>query len=107
MTLEHITANFGKKSAVALANTLALKAGFNYGEITETFHEQYQVPKARLAPGRYRKITGNEALAMGMIAASELAGKTLVYASYPITPASDILHELAAQKSFGVITFQA
>jgi len=107
LTLDHIAQKFAKKPAVALANTLALKAGFNYGETTELFHEQYQVPKAKLAPGRYRKITGNEALAMGMIAAAELSGKMLVYCSYPITPASDILHNLAAEKHFGVTTFQA
>jgi 2-oxoglutarate ferredoxin oxidoreductase subunit alpha len=107
LTLDHIAAKFSKKPAVALANSLALKAGFNYGETTELFHEQYQVPKAKLAPGKYRKITGNEALAMGMIAASRLAGKPLVYCGYPITPASDILHNLAAQKHFGVTTFQA
>ncbi|MGA3067419.1 MAG: 2-oxoacid:acceptor oxidoreductase subunit alpha [Tepidisphaeraceae bacterium] len=107
MTLDHIAAKFTKKPAVALANSLALKAGFNYGETTELFHEQYQVPKAKLPPGQYRKITGNEALAMGMIAASRLSGKQLVYCSYPITPASDILHNLAAQKHFGVTTFQA
>jgi 2-oxoglutarate ferredoxin oxidoreductase subunit alpha len=107
LTLDHIAAKFSKKPSVALANSLALKAGYNYGETTELFHEQYQVPKAKLAPGVYRKITGNEALAMGMIAASKLAAKQLVYCSYPITPASDILHNLAAQKHFGVTTFQA
>ncbi len=92
---------------MAEANLLALKAGFNYGEITELFTEQYHVPKAKLPPGKYRKITGNEALAMGLIAASKLSGKQLVYCSYPITPASDILHNLAAEKHFGVLTFQA
>jgi 2-oxoglutarate/2-oxoacid ferredoxin oxidoreductase subunit alpha len=107
LTLDHIAAKFAKKPSVALANSLALKSGYNYGETTELFHEQYQVPKAKLAPGVYRKITGNEALAMGMIAASKLSGKQLVYCSYPITPASDILHNLAAQKHFGVTTFQA
>lgn len=107
LTLEHIRGKFAKKPAVAQANILALQAGYNYGETTELFHEHYQVPKAKLAPGRYRKITGNEAMAIGMIAASKLAGKQLVYASYPITPASDILHNLAAEKHFGVITFQA
>jgi 2-oxoglutarate/2-oxoacid ferredoxin oxidoreductase subunit alpha len=107
LTLDHIAAKFTKKPAVALANSQALKSGYNYGETTELFHEQYQVPKAKLAKGKYRKITGNEAMAMGMIAASKLSGKTLVYCSYPITPASDILHYLAAQKHFGVTTFQA
>ena len=107
-TLDHINAKFGvKKPVVAQANILALKAGFNYGETTELFVEQYQVPKAKLPAGKYRKITGNEATAMGMIAAAKLAGKELVYCSYPITPASDILHYLASQKNFGVVTFQA
>jgi 2-oxoglutarate ferredoxin oxidoreductase subunit alpha len=107
LTLQHINAKFAKKPLVAQANILALRAGFNYGETTELFHEQYQVPKAKLAPGKYRKITGNEAMAMGMIAASKLSGKNLIYCSYPITPASDILHNLAAEKHFGVMTFQA
>lgn len=107
LTFEHIRQKFAKKPAVAEANLLALKAGFNYGEITELFTEQYHVPKAALPPGKYRKITGNEALAMGLIAASKLSGKQLVYCSYPITPASDILHNLAAEKHFEVLTFQA
>src|SRR3954449_514560 len=84
-----------------------LKAGYHFGETSELFEEQFQVPKARLAPGVYRKVTGNEATAIGMIAASQLAGKQLVYCSYPITPASDILHALSAQKNFNVVTFQA
>jgi 2-oxoglutarate ferredoxin oxidoreductase subunit alpha len=90
-----------------LANSLALKAGHAFGETAELFNEQYQVPRAKLPPGRYRKITGNEALAIGMVTASKLANKELVYCSYPITPASDILHELAGMKNHGVITFQA
>lgn len=107
-TIQHINAKFAaKKPAVAQANILTLKAGYHYGETTELFAQQYQVPKAKLPAGTYRKITGNEATAMGMIAASRLAGKQLVYCSYPITPASDILHALAAQKNFNVITFQA
>ena len=106
-TLEYIRQKFGKKPAVASANSLALKAGYHFGETTELFVEQFQVPKARLSPGRYRKITGNEATAIGMIAAAELASKQLVYCSYPITPASDILHALSMQKHFNVITFQA
>jgi 2-oxoglutarate ferredoxin oxidoreductase subunit alpha len=106
-TLEYIREKFGKKPQVADANTRALKAGYAFGETTELFHEQYQVPKAKLAPGTYRKITGNEATAIGMIAASHLAGKQLVYCSYPITPASDILHGLAMQKNHNVLTFQA
>ncbi|HEY8666948.1 MAG TPA: 2-oxoacid:acceptor oxidoreductase subunit alpha [Tepidisphaeraceae bacterium] len=106
-TLDYINKKFGKKPAVAMANSLTLKAGYHFGETAELFNEQYQVPKAKLAPGTYRKITGNEAIALGMITASKLADKDLVYCSYPITPASDILHELAAQKNFGVLTFQA
>jgi 2-oxoglutarate ferredoxin oxidoreductase subunit alpha len=86
---------------------LALKAGYHFGDTTELFTEHYQVPKAKLAPGTYRKITGNEAVAIGMVAASKLSGKELVYCSYPITPASDILHHLSAMKNFGVVTFQA
>jgi 2-oxoglutarate ferredoxin oxidoreductase subunit alpha len=107
-TLEHIQQKFGaRKPAVALANSQTLKAGYHYGETTELFTEAYQVPKAQLPAGRYRKITGNEATALGMVAAGRLAGKELIYCSYPITPASDILHNLAAHKNFGVITFQA
>ena len=106
-TLEYIRQKFGKKPQVADANTRALKAGYAFGETTELFVEQYQVPKAKLSPGTYRKITGNEATAIGMIAASHLAGKQLVYCSYPITPASDILHGLAMQKNHNVLTFQA
>jgi len=107
-TLRFFEQKFGKKApAVALANSLALKAGHNYGETAEIFNEQYQIPKAKLAPGKYRKITGNEAVAIGMVTASKLANKELIYCSYPITPASDILHELSSHKNFGVITFQA
>jgi 2-oxoglutarate ferredoxin oxidoreductase subunit alpha len=107
-TINFINSKFAKKNpAVAMANTLALKAGYHFGETAELFNEQYHVPKAKLAPGTYRKITGNEAVALGMITASKLANKELVYCSYPITPASDILHELASHKNLGVITFQA
>jgi 2-oxoglutarate ferredoxin oxidoreductase subunit alpha len=106
-TLEYIHQKFGKKPQVEQANTAALKSGFAFGETTELFGEQYQVPKAKLSPGTYRKITGNEATAIGMIAAAHLAGKQLVYCSYPITPASDILHGLAMQKNHNVLTFQA
>src|SRR5437867_1294099 len=106
-TLEYIRQKFGKKPQIASANSLALKAGYHFGETTELFNEQYQVPKARLAPGKYRKITGNEATAIGMIAAAHLADKQLVYCSYPITPASDILHALSMQKHYNVVTFQA
>jgi 2-oxoglutarate ferredoxin oxidoreductase subunit alpha len=90
-----------------MANKQALRAGYHFGETAELFNEQYVVPKAKLAPGTYRKITGNEAVALGMIAAARLANKELVYCSYPITPASDILHELSNHKNFDVVTFQA
>ncbi len=107
-TLLHIDQKFGaKKPVVAAANVLALKAGYNFGETAELFHEQYEVPKAKLPAGTYRKITGNEATAMGMIAASTLSGKQVMYCSYPITPASDILHQLSTAKNFNVMTFQA
>ena len=107
-TLTHIEQKFGaKKPVVAAANALALKAGFHFGETTELFHVQYEVPKAKLPAGTYRKITGNEATALGMIAAGQLANKQVIYCSYPITPASDILHQLSSAKNFNVMTFQA
>jgi 2-oxoglutarate ferredoxin oxidoreductase subunit alpha len=100
-TINFINGKFAKKNpAVAMANTLALKAGYHFGETAELFNEQYHVPKAKLTPGTYRKITGNEAVALGMITASKLANKELVYCSYPITPASDILHELSATRKW-------
>ena len=89
------------------ANTRTLKAGYNYGETTEAIPVHYRVPKAQIKPGTYRKITGNEAIAIGLVAATQLAKIPLVYASYPITPASDILHHLADLKRFGVRTLQA
>jgi 2-oxoglutarate ferredoxin oxidoreductase subunit alpha len=89
------------------ANTRTLKAGYNLGETLETMPVHYRVPKAQISPGRYRKITGNEALALGLVAASQLADAPLLYASYPITPASDILHNLSEMKRFGVRTVQA
>jgi len=107
-TLKYIEERFGRRNPkVAEANRTTLKAGYNYGETTEVFATHYHVPKAKLKPGLYRNITGNEATALGFLAASKLAGRTLFYGSYPITPASDILHELAAMKRFGVKTFQA
>jgi 2-oxoglutarate ferredoxin oxidoreductase subunit alpha len=107
-TIRYIDDRFGRRNAVvAEANKTTLKAGYNFGETTEMFATHYHVPKAKLPPGLYRNITGNEATALGFLAASKLAGRTLFYGSYPITPASDILHELAAMKRFGVKTFQA
>jgi 2-oxoglutarate/2-oxoacid ferredoxin oxidoreductase subunit alpha len=106
-TLKWIKDKFGKKIDVLEANTRALKAGYNYGETVEVMPVQYRVAKAKIAPGTYRKITGNEALAMGLVAASELSGTQLVFSGYPITPASDILHQLADMKNFSVKTLQA
>ena len=106
-TLKWIEEKFGAKPEVAEANLMALKAGFNYADTTEIFTTHYHVGKAEIRPGKYRNITGNEATAIGFITASQLAGRPLFYGSYPITPASDVLHELSKHKNFGVKTFQA
>jgi 2-oxoglutarate ferredoxin oxidoreductase subunit alpha len=106
-TLDWINAKFKKTPEVARANEIALKTGYNFADTTEVFTTHYTVKKAKIKPGKYRKITGNEATAIGFIAAAELAGRPLFYGSYPITPASDILHELSRHKNFGVKTFQA
>ena len=106
-TEEWIQDKFKKKPEVVEANLRALRGGFNYGFSTESFTTHYVVPRAKLAPGKYRKITGNEAVAWGLVTAAKLAGKTLFYGGYPITPASDILHSLSELKNFGVRTFQA
>jgi 2-oxoglutarate ferredoxin oxidoreductase subunit alpha len=106
-TLRWIELRFSAKPILAEANRRALKAGYAFGETTEMFHSTYRVAPAKLAPGTYRNITGNEATALGFVAASRLAKRELVYGSYPITPASDILHALAGYKNFGVKTFQA
>ncbi len=106
-TLRWIDAKFGAKPVIAEANRRALTAGYAFGETTEIFHTTYHVAPARLVPGKYRNITGNEATALGFLAASKLAGRELFYGSYPITPASDILHQLSGYKNFGVKTFQA
>jgi 2-oxoglutarate/2-oxoacid ferredoxin oxidoreductase subunit alpha len=106
-TNKWIEAKFKKNAEVMKANATALRAGFAYAEAAEIFTTHYRVKRAVITPGKYRKITGNEATALGFVAASVLAARPLFYASYPITPASDILHELAAQKNFGVKTFQA
>src|SRR5262249_27756461 len=97
-TLKWIREKFAKNPAVLEANTRTLKAGWNFGDTTETMPVHYRVGPAAIKPGRYRKITGNEALALGLVAASTLANKGIVYASYPITPASDILHQLSDLK---------
>lgn len=102
-----VATKFAKMPAIADANIKALKAGSNYGFSTETFTVHYHVPPAKLPPGRYRKITGNEAIAFGLATAAKLAKTELVYSGYPITPASDVLHELSKLKHFGIKTFQA
>ena len=106
-TLRWIDDKFGAKPIIAQANQRALKAGYAFGETTEMFHTTYRVAPAKLAPGTYRNITGNEATALGFVVAATRAKRELVYGSYPITPASDILHQLATYKNFGVKTFQA
>ena len=107
VSLQWIEQKFGKKPEIAEANKLALKGGYAYCEATELFQVTYEVPKAKLEPGVYRNISGNQALALGFVAAAQKAGRPLFLGSYPITPASDILHELSQYKNFGVITFQA
>jgi len=102
-----IREKFGRKPDVAEANVLALKAGWNYGETTEAFATTYQISPAKLPTGEYRQISGNTALAYGLVAAGQLADLQVVLGSYPITPASDILHELSKHKNFNVLTFQA
>ncbi len=106
-TLKWIEDKFGAKPEVSEANTMALRAGYNYADTMEIFTTHYHVGKAQIRPGKYRNITGNEATAIGFITASQLAGRPIFYGSYPITPASDILHELSKHKNFGVKTFQA
>jgi len=106
-TLRWIDEKFSKRAVVAEANKRALKAGYAFGETTEIFHTHYRVAPAKLSPGTYRNITGNEATALGFLVASKLADRPLFYGSYPITPASDILHQLSGYKNFGVKTFQA
>lgn len=106
-TLRFIEDKFGKRPEVAQANTRALKSGFNYGETVEAINTQYQVGRCDLPAGTYRNIMGNTALAWGLVTAAKLSGRRLFLGAYPITPASDILHELAKHKQFDVLTFQA
>ncbi len=106
-TLKWITTKFKNKPDIAEANEISLKAGFNFGEITEIFTTRYAVESAHLPAGIYRNISGNEATAFGLIAASVKSGLPLFLGSYPITPASEILQHLSAQKNFNVKTFQA
>ena len=106
-TLRYIDQKFGKRADVAEANRRALRTGYNYGETTEAIAAHYKVDRAQLPPGKYRNIMGNQALAWGLIAAAQQSGKRLFMGAYPITPASDILHELTRHKNFDVLTFQA
>lgn len=107
VTLRFNQQKFGDKPSLAQANERALRAGWYYGETTEAFGTSYRVGPAPLEPGLYRSIMGNQALAWGLMAAARLSGKELFYGAYPITPATDILHELSRHKNFGVRTFQA
>jgi len=106
-TLDFLETKFARHPEIMKANVAAFRAGWNFGETTEAFSVQYEVKPAALPRGTYRNITGNTALSYGLIAASQLSGLPLFLGSYPITPASDILHELARRKPFGVRTFQA
>jgi 2-oxoglutarate ferredoxin oxidoreductase subunit alpha len=107
VTSRWLETKFKDKPLLAEANLLAMKAGYSYCEATEQFQVSYEIPPAKLSSGTYRNISGNTALALGFVAASQQAGIPLFQGSYPITPASDILHELATYKNFGVMTFQA
>jgi 2-oxoglutarate/2-oxoacid ferredoxin oxidoreductase subunit alpha len=106
-TVAFLERKFAARPLIAQANVTAFKAGWNYGETTEAFAVSYEVKPAKLRPGTYRNISGNLALAYGLVAASQLSGLPLFLGAYPITPASDILHELSKHKAFGVRTFQA
>ncbi len=106
-TVGFLKEKFSKKDEILQSNIKALQSGYNFGDTTETFTTRYKVEKAKMEPGVYRSIMGNQALAYGLIAASQKSGLSLFLGSYPITPASDILHDLSKYKSFGVKTFQA
>ncbi len=106
-TINFLKEKFAKKTDILESNVKVLQAGYNYGDTTETFTTRYSVRKAAMPPGSYRSIHGNQALAYGLIAASQKSGLQLFLGSYPITPASDILHELSRHKNFGIKTFQA
>jgi 2-oxoglutarate/2-oxoacid ferredoxin oxidoreductase subunit alpha len=105
--IRRIYQQFAKKPGFGEANVKVFKAGYHYGETAEVFQTVYKVPPAVFQPGMYRNITGNEAIALGLVVGAELSGKKLFYAGYPITPASTILHTLAKYKNFGTVTFQA
>lgn len=106
-TIQFLREKFAKKPDILESNIKVLQAGYNYGDTTETFTTTYSVEKARMDPGTYRSIMGNQAVTYGLIAASQKSGLPLFLGSYPITPASDILHDLSKYKNFGVRTFQA
>ncbi len=106
-TINFLKEKFGKKDNILQSNVRVLQAGYNFGDTTETFTSRYKVGKAKLPPGVYRGIMGNQALSYGLIAASQKSGLPLFLGTYPITPASDILHELSRYKTFGIRTFQA
>lgn len=106
-TVEWIKEKFKHRPVIVKANIKTLKAGYNFGETTELFPIQYHVPPAKMEPGLYKYISGNEALSLGLVAAANLAKKELFYGAYPITPASDLLHELVKHKEFGIRVFQA
>ena len=105
--VRRIHQQFAKKPGFGDANVKVFKAGYHYGETAEVFQTVYKVPPATFKPGMYRNITGNEAIALGLVVGADLAGKKLFYSGYPITPASSILHSLAKYKNFGCLTFQA
>jgi len=106
-TIDFLEEKFGKKESILQSNIKVLQAGYNYGDTTETFSTRYTVPKAKMEAGLYRSIMGNQALSYGLIAASDKSGLPIFLGTYPITPASDILHELSKYKTFGIRTFQA
>jgi len=106
-SIDFLKEKFGKRPEILDSNIKVLQAGYNYGETTETFTTTYKVEKARMAPGTYRSIMGNQALALGLIAAAQKSGLPMFLGTYPITPASDILHELSRHKNFGIRTYQA
>src|SRR5687767_8776652 len=106
-TIKFIRDKFGKKPEIMDSNIKVLQAGYNYGDTTETFTTTYSVEKAKMDPGTYRSMMGNQAVTLGLIAASQKSGLPLFLGSYPITPASDILHDISKYKNFGVRTFQA
>jgi 2-oxoglutarate/2-oxoacid ferredoxin oxidoreductase subunit alpha len=106
-TVNFLREKFGKKQEILDSNVKSLQAGYNYGDTTEAFTSRYRVEKARMDPGVYRSVMGNQALSYGLIAASQKSGLQIFLGTYPITPASDILHELSRHKAFGIRTFQA